>query len=30
MGLVFDSAYSTIGVVGGGDEGDGSLDPVEG
>ena len=30
MGLVSDSASSTIGVVGGGDERDGSLDPVEG
>ena len=30
VGLVSDSASSTISVVGGGDEGDGSLDPVEG
>ncbi|KAH9698132.1 hypothetical protein KPL71_023896 [Citrus sinensis] len=29
VGLVSDSASSTISVVGGGDEGDGSLDPVE-
>ena len=29
VGLVSDSTSSTIGVVGGGDEGDGSLDPVE-
>ena len=29
VGLVSDFASSTIGVVGGGDERDGSLDPVE-
>ena len=30
VGLVSDFASSTIGVIGGEDEGDGSLDPVEG
>ena len=30
MGLVSDSISLTIGVVGGGDEGDGLLEPVKG
>ena len=30
VGLASDSTSSTIGVAGGGDKGDGSVDPVEG